>query len=390
MRRSLAITVVAVGMLLVSGAPQAHASDMWAIQPTPLPAAGKSGALYGVSCTAVASCTAVGWYASHGGMGAGLPLAEYWDGSTWAVQPMPSPSGSTGVNLNQVSCTSAGSCTAVGDYTTGSGERAELFPLAEYWDGSTWAVQPVPSPSGGIDAVLDAVSCTSAGSCTAVGDYFNPANVQSPLAEYWDGSTWTVQATPFRRDSELLAVSCTAPGRCFAVGSHLKRRGAGLLFERSRSGTWRSRAVPAPSGMTDGELAGISCTRAASCTAVGDYTTGSGNARVYLPLAEHRDGSTWTIQPVPGHPGSSDTSMGAVSCVSVFNCTATGEYETPKIGFIGLAFRYYHGTWRRETTASPAGGKLMSGISCTSASACTAVGWHRRTNQPLAEQRSGG
>jgi hypothetical protein len=119
------------------------------------------------------------------------------------------------------------------------------------------------------------------------------------------------------------------------VGNHFTQDGAGLLVEHSSGGTWRVHSVPAPSGMTDGALAGISCIRAASCTAVGDYATGSGNARVYHPLVEYWDGSTWTIQPVPGHPGSADTSMGAVSCVSKFNCAAAG--------------------------------------------------WHRRTNQPLAE-----
>lgn len=41
-----------------------------------------------------------------------------------------------------------------------------------------------------------------------------------------------------------------------------------------------------------------------------------------------------------------------------------------------------------QATASPAGGKVLNGISCTTASSCTAVGWYRHSlYQPLAEQR---
>ena len=181
--------------------------------------------------------------------------------------------------------------------------------------------------------------CTAASSCTAVGSYYNSANVQTTLAEYWDGSTWTIQATPtrFRKGSQLLAVSCTAPGRCTAVGSFSGREAAGVpLVEHSSAGTWRVQPIQAPSGTTDANLAGISCTAAACRTAVGDYPTGPGNARLYLPVAEYWDGSTW----------------------------------------------------RLRATASPAGHKILGGISCTSAGSCTAVGWYRLSPyQTLAKQR---
>jgi len=264
-------------------------------------------------------------------------------------------------------------------------------PLAEHWDGSTWAVQPMPSPSGAGFSWLDGISCPSASSCTAVGYYYNSANVLTTLAEYWDGSMWTIQATPsrFSKGSALLAVSCTAPGRCTAVGNHFGPGGGGVpLVEHSSAGIWRVQPVQAPSGTTDAVLGGISCTVAASCTAVGDYTTGPGNARAYLPLAEYWDGSTWTIQAVPGHPGSPATSMSSVSCVSKSSCTAAGTYLTQTLGVVAVAFHYYQGTWRLQATASPAGHKVLGGISCASASSCTTVGWYRFSlYQPLAEQR---
>ena len=146
MRRGLVITVAAMG-LLVAGAPAASAATKWAIQLTPLPAGANTGALNAVSCTAAASCTAVGSAGTHIRHGElNTPLAEHWDGSTWTLQPMPSPAGLTGVNLRGVSCAAAASCTAAGIYTTGSGTGTMILPFAEHWDGSTWTVQLMPLP----------------------------------------------------------------------------------------------------------------------------------------------------------------------------------------------------------------------------------------------------
>src|SRR5215468_11818634 len=96
---------------------------------------------------------------------------------------------------------------------------------------------PCPAPGAAI-SYLYGVLCTAASSCTAVGSYYNSANVQTTLAEYWDGSTWTIQATPtrFRKGSQLLAVSCTAPGRCTAVGSYFGPGGGGGAAARALLG----------------------------------------------------------------------------------------------------------------------------------------------------------
>lgn len=61
----------------------------------------------------------------------------------WAVESMASPPVTTG-QLFGVSCVTSKACESVGFYLTGSGER----PLAEVWNGTTWALQGVPVPSG--------------------------------------------------------------------------------------------------------------------------------------------------------------------------------------------------------------------------------------------------
>jgi hypothetical protein len=72
-------------------------------------------------------------------------------------------------------------------YTSGSYEQ-----LAEHWNGTTWTVQPTPSPHGGD---LTSVSCTSAAACTAVGFYDAGTGGLAALADRWNGTSWAIQRT---------------------------------------------------------------------------------------------------------------------------------------------------------------------------------------------------
>jgi hypothetical protein len=96
-----------------------------------------------------------------------VALAERWDGTSWKVQIItPDPKGATASGLNAVSCTSATVCIAIGDYTTSTGTS---LTLAERWDGTSWKIQtPV---FGVINSGLNDVSCATATPCVAVGSY---------------------------------------------------------------------------------------------------------------------------------------------------------------------------------------------------------------------------
>jgi hypothetical protein len=140
-----------------------------------------------------------------------MPLAETWNGTTWAMLTVPAPTGATTIQLTAVSCTSADACTAIGGYqtqTSGGG-----LPLAERWNGTAWTVQAVPIPASGTGFALTGVSCTSATACTTVGNgHRGGAKPTSMLAEAWNGTAWTIQPTPRASASHVLgarAVSCT-------------------------------------------------------------------------------------------------------------------------------------------------------------------------------------
>ena len=174
-------------------------------------------------------------------MGAGVVAAVLalwvagpaWAAAGWAIQPVPLPSGGTFGMLLGVSCLPAGDCAAVGMSTSAPSSVSQ--PLAERWDGSSWSVTPVPLPSGSSGGELNGASCVSAANCVAVG-YYGPG-VGMPLAERWDGSAWSPQRLPrpvrcIRRDG--LGLVCLH-GRVHGRGKLLigpgGQRGAGRAVE---------------------------------------------------------------------------------------------------------------------------------------------------------------
>ena len=221
---------------------------------------------------------AVGTYTKPSGLGVGL--AEQWNGHSWRVLPMPSPPGVAVSNLLGVSCTSGSACTAVGVANpTGSGAKT----LAERWNGIRWSIQTTPSPPHGS---LNAVSCTSASACTAVG-----ASSAGTLAESWNGTRWTVQATPNppQGGGFLSGVSCTSASACTAVGAaNPFTPNATTLAERWNGTSWSLQATPNPS-QGGGELLSVSCASASACTATGNSTNSSG---VSVTLAAQWNGAS--------------------------------------------------------------------------------------------------
>ena len=120
--------------------------------------------------------------------------------SSWTTQATSLPRGATSGYLPSVSCTSAVDCMAVGSHFQDADPRNQLRggALAEHWTDGAWRLQTVPSPPGPNKFVnLSAVSCDSAASCTAVGNYQNHAGNYFTLAEHWNGSAWG--SRPLRR-----------------------------------------------------------------------------------------------------------------------------------------------------------------------------------------------
>ena len=84
------------------------------------------------------------------------------------------------------------------------------------------------------------------------------------------------------------------------------------------------------------------------------------------PLVELWDGTSWTVGPTPD-----GTSLQGVSCTSATTCTAVGVNGT------GTYATAWDGTnWTDQTTPNPSGSieAALNAVVCLSVTACEAVG----------------
>ena len=143
--------------------------------------------------------------------------------------------------------------------------------------------------------------------------------------------------------------------------------GATGLVERIAGTKWTVQSTPTLSGGS-AFLGGVSCTSATACIAVGySYTGAFGNREA---LSERWNGSTWTILPTPKPAGTTQSMLTGVSCTSSTACTAVGGNLSGNI----LAERWDGSRWTIQPIPAPESGGEVHGVSCTTATACTAVG----------------
>jgi hypothetical protein len=298
--------------------------------------------------------------ASTGLNGDGLWLIERWNGRRWSIEHTPNPRGARQSFLNSVSCTSATACTAVGSgpysYVAKSGGSGQLFVYGGVrvvrWNGSAWSSQAIPVGRAG--SYLSGVSCTSRSSCIAVGSTLRGSMAYAtrvPLAERWNGTTWTRQRIPATRGSDNLSgVACTFDGSCTAVGYATDFQGyPSTLAERWHTtatkkgghhlvGKWSVQTTPFPPFNSDyGYLSflGVSCISTATCTAVGNDFRPSMQLPAGTTLAEQWNGLAWSITPTPALPA--DTllpGLNGVSCTSSNSCIAVGFITTASPGVV--------------------------------------------------------
>ena len=147
------------------------------------------------------------------------------------------------------------------------------------------------------------------------------------LAESWNGKTWAIEATPNPKGAEfsgLYGVSCSSAKVCTAVGYYGNHAGKDIgLAEAWNGKMWAIEAAPIPSGAKLDDRIGVSCTSPTACRAVGSYTDRAGSPRT---LGEGwRNGKKWAIDRTANPNGARSSQLHAVSCTSATACTAVGE-----------------------------------------------------------------
>jgi hypothetical protein len=363
-------------------------------------------ALSGVACPSATGCYAVGSrFLSK------PPVIEHWDGSAWKVMPVDWPANLFPMRLDAIECSSSDKCLAVG-----FGSRffhRELGTLVARWNCSAWSVPRTPAlPHATVDE-LEAVACSSASTCAAVGyGQARRMGTIKALALAWNGSQWS-STTPINpRGAEgagLNGVSCPSATFCMAVGLEWptglpgeagassampgsrqnpngQQMSRALFSERWDGKRWSLVAMPIPPGLDEAFPNSVSCTSPSFCMAAG----AGGTRSILTGVTEIWNGHVWTSLETPNPKGQSE--LLAVSCASASDCVAVGDDGSFFNNLFTLAEHWNGRKWSEMETPTPAVFSSLASVSCSARDACTAAGWAQPgplPTRPVAERWDG-
>ncbi len=331
--------------------------------------------LNAVSCTSSTFCVAVGQ--QNVGSGGGT-LTEQWNGTAWSVVPSVNAPATSGDTLGSVSCVGPSFCLAVG--STGQG------PVAETWNGTAWTLVSAILPAGSTSASLGSVSCVATTICEVLGTAVS-GSTGSVFGNQWNGSVLsaTTAATPAAAGVTVsaLGMSCVSATWCLAVGA-TDTTATSVPFSEMWNGTaWALVTTPAPSSATGSLLRSVSCTGVNFCAAVGQ---GAFAGPVNQTLVETWSGTAWAVTTSPDTSASLSQGLTGVSCFSATTCSAVGQAAAssgPSPATLAL-------TWNGTTWAivpnTPNGGTVqttLSGVSCITDWACMAAGSFESQPSPV-------
>lgn len=365
---------------------------------TPTLNQGGNASVISVSCPSAGNCTAGGSYNDAIGVSHAFVAAE--TSGTWdTAADVP---GLTAVDdggpawIDAVSCPSAGNCSVAGGYYA---HNQDQVWVAGETNGLWGAAEQVPGTAllnaGGL-ANLNSLSCPSAGNCAAAGEYQDASRATQAFVVREVQGTWkTAQEVPGTAKlnvggfAQINSVSCASARNCSAGGFYTDSTGDGAhaLVVGATKGTWGTAIeVPGTPTLNRGKYAvtvSVSCPSLGNCGAVGNY---SDSARLTQPFVASETNGTWgTAAKVPSI-GALDTAgyagFSAVSCASVGNCAAAGEYEATGANYQLFVVDEVNGTWGSAAevpgiaTLNKHGWAMLKSLSCARAGTCSAGGFY--------------
>src|SRR5215470_1867332 len=359
---------------------------------------GHSADVTSVSCAAPGSCAAGGYYQGHGKHGfVAVEVNRRW---RRAIEvPGLTALGKGGSQVSAVSCASPGYCAAGGYYGNHSRNPYEVITgrgFVAVERGGRWhrAVQ-VPGLGAlnkGGNADVSSVSCATRGNCAAGGYYTTDAawHRQAFVVSETGGSWGTAQEAAGNLntggDARVDTVSCGSAGSCAAGGQFSLASGEAQAFVVSEvNGTWAAaRAVAGTRSCCGGAVVtSVSCASAGNCAAGGQWDYGGYNAAF---LVNEKNGVWGPGIRVPGlNRVARDAYLSSVSCASAGNCAAGGEYGGAGSGV--FVVRETNSVWGKQATV-PGLGALNKGsslgvnsVSCASARSCVAGGYYQEAGR---------
>ncbi|HYK53141.1 MAG TPA: hypothetical protein VEV38_06395 [Candidatus Eremiobacteraceae bacterium] len=187
-----------------------------------------------------------------------------------------------------------------------------------------WHVVTSPNPFADQN-VLNAVAATSATDAWAVGRTTNPndGSIQ-PVAMHWNGKAWSLVSTPSVASANLIGVKEITPTDVWAVGLYYDTNNGQLqaFAEHWDGATWTA-FTPPSLGVGTNVLNAVVANSTSDVWAFGRYVNTSG---LNSTLAEHWNGSTWSVVTTPNE-GSLDTVFTSGVANGTSNVWAAGAYN---------------------------------------------------------------
>jgi hypothetical protein len=256
--------------------------------------------------------------------------------------------------------------------------------------------------SSPVTALLNSISCPSAGNCAAAGNYGPGYKYQAVVINDTNGVWGREQQVaglaslpggyPF--SSWLASVSCSTAGNCGA-GGYYTEGSASIeppLVVDEKKGVWGSAQTIDMSHLKGGalelsQISQMSCLASGDCTATGSYTS---KTRESVFVAAEQDGTWGPAENLTGTGslsfGGAGTGINSLSCVSPGNCTVGGAYDGAVVGGVAERDAFVatetNGTWgpMQEVPGTAAVNAYFAetnSVSCTAGGNCTAVGYYQ-------------
>ena len=170
-------------------------------------------------------------------------------------------------------------------------------------------------------------------------------------------SGWAVEpvASPMTPGGELSGLACSSASSCTTVGGAVDSAGHDVaLAERWNGRAWKVQ----PIAIGQSPFAALACVSSTTCFAVGASGASRWNGRV------------WVAQKSPL------SSLSGIACWSARGCIAVGLDPNANDGYGSPTAERWDGTrWTKQRVPSPFGGGGFAGISCPTSRACMAVGF---------------
>jgi hypothetical protein len=241
---------------------------------------------YAISCPSAGNCVAGGTDTNGGQAYVALETSGVWDASLAALTM---PNGHTAnAAVDALSCSGPGSCTAAGDYSTSAGyEPWVASESGGQWGSAVELTLPQGAATSGQDARAVSIACTSPGNCVTGGQYLDTGALQQGFVATETNGTWgaaTQVSLPANVGAGVGAgvtsVSCPSAGSCLAAGDYLDGAVDAGFVAGQAGGAW-GQAVQAgePSGGQLAQLTALSCTAQGACLAAGRYEDSNGDMR---------------------------------------------------------------------------------------------------------------